>query len=194
MPIGTIVADDYIDDPNRTVAEVQTALNQNFDYLRSMQSELGALSSTVLREASVRSVGNSAGNVPDKAVLDSRLGTTGNLGSAATTPLSELFSKAGLTTPQVIFSGSATSVAAPSAGVYLVYITGSISSFDEVFTVVVRDLTQSLATGTIKIDQNGSDKIFTVSRCNNGSLSVEKLTEGVFGGTTLNITRVEKIL
>jgi len=194
MPIGTIVADDYIDDPNRTVAEVQTALNQNFDYLRSMQAELGALSSTVLREAAVRSVGNSTGNVPDKAVIDSRLGTTGNLGSAATTPLSELFSKAGLTTPQVIFSGSATSVAAPSAGVYLVYITGSISSFDEVFTVVVRDLTQSLVSGTIKIDQNGSDKIFTVSRCNNGSLSVEKLTEGVFGGTTLNITRVEKIL
>ena len=194
MPIGTIVADDYIDDPNRTVAEVQTALNQNFDYLRSMQAELGALSSTVLREAAVRSVGNSTGNVPDKAVIDSRLGTTGNLGSAATTPLSELFSKAGLTTPQVIFSGSATSVAAPSAGVYLVYITGSLSSFDEVFTVVVRDLTQSLATGTIKIDQNGSDKIFTVSRCNNGSLSVEKLTEGVFGGTTLNITRVEKVV
>ena len=194
MPIGTIVADNYIDDPNRTVSEVQTALNQNFDYLRSMQAELGALSSTVLREASVRSIGNSTGNVPDKAVLDSRLGTTGNLGGSATTPLSELFSKAGLTTPQVIFSGSATSVAAPSAGVYLVYITGSISSFDEVFTVVVRDLTQSLATGTIKIDQNGSDKIFTVSRCNNGSLSVEKLTEGVFGGTTLNITRVEKIL
>jgi len=194
MPIGTIVADDYIDDPNRTVAEVQTALNQNFDYLRSMQAELGALSSTVLREASVRSIGNSTGNVPDKAVLDSRLGTTGNLGGSATTPLSELFSKAGLTTPQVIFSGSATSVAAPSAGVYLVYITGSISSFDEVFTVVVRDLTQSLATGTIKIDQSGSDKIFKVSRCNNGSLSVEKLTEGVFGGTTLNITRVEKIL
>ena len=84
MPTGPIVADNYIDDPNRTTEEVQDALNQNFDYLRSMQAELGALSSTVLREASVRSIGNSNGNVPDKAVIDSRLGTTGNLGNAAT--------------------------------------------------------------------------------------------------------------
>ena len=80
MPNGTIVADDYIDDPNRTVSEVQAALNQNFDYLRSLQAEMAALSSTVLREASVRSIGNSTGNVPDKAVIDARLGTTGNIG------------------------------------------------------------------------------------------------------------------
>jgi len=79
MPTGTIVADDYIDDPNRTVSEVQVALNQSFDYLRSLQAEMAALTSTVLREASVRSVGNSTGNVPDKAVIDARLGTTGNI-------------------------------------------------------------------------------------------------------------------
>jgi len=194
MPTGPIVADNYIDDPNRTTEEVQDALNQNFDYLRSMQSELGALSSTVLREASVRSVGNSAGNVPDKAVLDSRLGTTGNLGGSATTPLSELFSKSGITSPQVIFSGSATSVAAPSAGVYLVYIDTSLAGFTNCFAVVVRDLTESITFGTISAGKNGSNLVLKAASCINGSFNVTRWTQGDFGNTTLNITRVEKIL
>lgn len=93
MPTGNIVADDYIDDPNRTVSEVQTALNQQFDYLRSLKAEVDALSSTVIREAAVRSVGSAAGNVPDKAVLDARLATTGNLGNMATKTASDYLKK-----------------------------------------------------------------------------------------------------
>jgi len=128
MPNGTIVADDYIDDPNRTVSEVQAALNQNFDYLRSLQAEMAALSSTVLREASVRSIGNSTGNVPDKEVLDSRLGTTGdissrlgttgNLGSAATesyqTAMVVLGRDFGSQTVQVTRIGNVVTIAARS--------------------------------------------------------------------------------
>ena len=194
MPTGPIVADNYIDDPNRTTEEVQDALNQNFDYLRSMQSELGALSSTVLREASVRSVGNSAGNVPDKAIIDARLGTTGNLGGSATTPLSELFSKSGVTSPQVIFSGSATAVAAPSAGVYLVYILSTTSTYTFCFTVVVSDLTKSFATGTSHIGLNGTNLVVTTAICGSGTLTVSRWTQGGFGYTSLNIVRVEKVV
>ena len=83
MPTGPIVADNYIDDPNRTTEEVQDALNQIFDYVRAVKSELDALSSPNLREAAVRSIGTLADNVPDTGVLNTRLGTTGNLGTAA---------------------------------------------------------------------------------------------------------------
>lgn len=42
MPTGTIVADDYIDNPNRTVTEVQVALNGLLDYVRSLKAEIDA--------------------------------------------------------------------------------------------------------------------------------------------------------
>lgn len=83
MPTGPIAADNYIDDPNRTTEEVQDALNQIFDYVRSLKAEVDVLSSTVVREAAVRGVGSGLTQVPDNTELNTRLGTTGNLGNAA---------------------------------------------------------------------------------------------------------------
>ncbi|MGP4843302.1 hypothetical protein ACTXGQ_04150 [Marinobacter sp. 1Y8] len=106
MPNGPIAADDYIDDPERTTEEVQDALNQLFDYSRSLQVELEALSSTEIREAAVRSVGSGVGEVPDKAVLDARLGTTGDLDLSNYLPKSEFNPEA----PTLVWSGAATTV------------------------------------------------------------------------------------
>lgn len=53
MPTGTIVADNYIDDPDRTVAEMQVAMNGLFDYVRSIKDELAVLSRQEFRECAV---------------------------------------------------------------------------------------------------------------------------------------------
>lgn len=81
MPTGNIVPDDYIDDPNRQAVDMQNAFNSAFDFLRALVNELDALSDPTIREAAVRDVGSAVGQVPDKAVLDARLGTSSNLGN-----------------------------------------------------------------------------------------------------------------
>lgn len=57
MPTGNIVADDYIDDPDRTAAEMQVAFNELFDYVRSQVAELSVLSRQEFRECAVRDPG-----------------------------------------------------------------------------------------------------------------------------------------
>lgn len=135
MPTGTIVADNYIDDPNRTVSEMQTAMNQHLDYTRSLKTELAGLSSTTIREAAVRSVGTSANQIPDKEILDARLATTGNLGNMATKTASNYLAKSEFnpTSPTQVWSGSALSVPIGSLsesgpGVYIINSSGSNST------------------------------------------------------------------
>lgn len=130
MPTGTIVADDYIDDPDRTVSEMQAAMNQNLDYLRALKAEIDALSDTTIREAAVRAVGNLTGNVPDKAVLDARLGTTGNLDLSAYLTKSD-FDPA---SPALVWSGSATKVPMSSLseggpGLYVVMDNSDVTAY-----------------------------------------------------------------
>lgn len=53
MPTGNIVADDYIDDPDRTVPEMQVAMNGLFDYVRSLKAEFASFRRQELGEAAV---------------------------------------------------------------------------------------------------------------------------------------------
>ena len=64
------------DDIAEEINAVSVAANAVAGDLAALDASLGT--------ASERNVGDGAGLVPDKAVLDTRLGTTGNLGSAAT--------------------------------------------------------------------------------------------------------------
>ena len=79
MPSGNLPASGYLGDGQRTTSEFQGGIDDLLDYVRSLKSEVDALSATVIKEAAVRGVGNGAGLLPDKAVLDTRLGTAGNL-------------------------------------------------------------------------------------------------------------------
>jgi len=83
MPSGTLPVNGYLGDGQRTTGEFQGGIDELLAYVNSLKAEVDALSSQVIREAATRGVGNTAGLVPDKAVLDARLGTTGILGSAA---------------------------------------------------------------------------------------------------------------
>lgn len=73
MPTTQIVADNYIDDPNRSTEEVQDALNGLFDFARETEAELAALSGTRFKEGAVRNVGSDDDELPDNAELNSRL-------------------------------------------------------------------------------------------------------------------------
>lgn len=84
MPTGNLPANNYLGDGQRTTSEFQTGIDELLAYVNSLKAEVDALSATVIKEAAVRGVGNATGLVPDKAVLDTRLGTGGNLGTAAT--------------------------------------------------------------------------------------------------------------
>lgn len=84
MPNGSLPAAGYLGDGQRTTVEFQDGLDELLAYVRSLKAEVDALSATVIKEGAVRGVGNGAGLLADKAVLDARLGTTGNLGTAAT--------------------------------------------------------------------------------------------------------------
>lgn len=83
MPNSTLPGNNYLGDGQRTTSEFQAGIDQVAAWLNAAQDELDALTGTTFGEAAVRGVGTSAGNVPDKAVLDTRLGTSGNLGSMA---------------------------------------------------------------------------------------------------------------
>lgn len=83
MPSGTLPANGYLGDGQRTTGEFQGGIDELLAYVNTLKAEVDALTSTVIREAATRSVGGAAGNVPDTAQLDTRLGTSGNLGDAA---------------------------------------------------------------------------------------------------------------
>lgn len=83
MPSGTLPNAGSLGDPQITTGDYQTQINQLLAYVRSLQSELAALSGTTIREGAVRGVGDGASLLADKAVLDERLGTSGNLGTMA---------------------------------------------------------------------------------------------------------------
>ena len=83
MPNLPLPSTDFLGDGQRTTAEFQDAIDQVQNWLIVAQAELDALSDTTFGEAAVRGVGNLTGDVPDKAVLDTRLGTSGNLGTVA---------------------------------------------------------------------------------------------------------------
>src|SRR6056297_1071101 len=95
MPNGTLPEDNYLGDGERTTGEFQGGINELLNYVNSLKAEVDALSSQVIREAAVRGVGDATGSLTDRGVgsgatqipdnnqIDARLGTSGNLGSAA---------------------------------------------------------------------------------------------------------------
>lgn len=84
MPSGNLPNSGSLGDPQITNGDYQTQINQLLSYVRSLKAEVDALSGTEIKEGAVRGVGNGAGLLADKATLDARLGTGGNLGSSAT--------------------------------------------------------------------------------------------------------------
>lgn len=83
MPSGTLPIAGYLGDPQRTTNEFQGGIDELLAYVKSLKAEVDALSSNVIREAAVRGIGTAAGNVPDTAALNTRLGTSANLNLAA---------------------------------------------------------------------------------------------------------------
>ena len=83
MPTGILPEDDYVDHPDRTVPEMQVLFNDLFDFLRMFETELNALSDPTIREGAVRDVGTALDALPDNDELNTRIGTAGNLGTAA---------------------------------------------------------------------------------------------------------------
>lgn len=165
MPTAPLVADDYIDDPNRTTEEVQDALNSHLDFSREIKFELSTLSSTTFREAAVRGVGDALTEVPDNDELNSRLGTTGNLGNAATKTMGAgggldadlLDGKEGADylsrDATLLYDGStygpiSVSAFGPDPGIYVV-VAG-----DNAYSVVIRDSSE---------DANGSSAMTLIS-------------------------------
>lgn len=76
MPNGTLPEDNYLGDGERTTGEFQGGIDQLLNYVNSLKAEVDALSSQVIREAAVRSVGTGANELPansdlgDAAYLD----------------------------------------------------------------------------------------------------------------------------
>lgn len=83
MPTGSLPANNYLGDGQRTTSEFQTGIDQLLAYANSLKAEVDALSATIIKEAAVRGVGTGATDLVQTSQLDTRLGTSGNLGGAA---------------------------------------------------------------------------------------------------------------
>lgn len=127
MPSGNLPALNFLGDGQRTTGEFQAAVNELQNYVVSLKNEVDALSNTIVKEPAVRDIGAAAGNVPDTAVLNTRLATTGNLGDAAQSSLNKLID----ITLSVAAGGSnagnvgATSSEAPLLAIYAYCTTNS---------------------------------------------------------------------
>lgn len=104
MPNGNLPINGYLGGGQRTTGEFQDGIDELLAYVNTLKSEVDALSSKVIKEAatrgvgtgasdvpansdlgsaSLRDVGTAAANLPDTTELNTRLATTGNLGTAA---------------------------------------------------------------------------------------------------------------
>lgn len=108
MPNGTLPVTGYLGDENRLTSEFQGGIDELLAYVKTLKTEVDALSAQVIKEAAVRGVGDASGLLTDRAIgdtagqlnirgvgtgltqlpdnnrLNTRLATTGNLGTAAT--------------------------------------------------------------------------------------------------------------
>ncbi|WP_138438603.1 hypothetical protein [Marinobacter alexandrii] len=84
MPTGNLPVNNYLGDGQRTTSEFQTGIDQLLAYANSLKAEVDALSAAVIKEAAVRGVGTGLTDLVETSQLDTRLATTGNLGTAAT--------------------------------------------------------------------------------------------------------------
>lgn len=132
MPNSSLPGNTYLGDGQRTTVEMQNALDQVATWLNAAQAELNALTGTTLREGAVRSVGTGTDQIPDKEILDTRLGTTGNLGDAALrdvgTGTAQLVEGARIVkvasgTGAGIASGGSNAISIPAADIQLYAIT-----------------------------------------------------------------------
>lgn len=83
MPSGTLPSAGSLGDANILTGDYQTQINQLLAYVRSLQTELASLSGTQIKEGAVRAVGTGLSDLVQTSRLNTRLATTGNLGSAA---------------------------------------------------------------------------------------------------------------
>lgn len=126
MPSGTLPAEGSLGTPEISTGDFQAQINQLLAYVRSLQSEVAALSGTVIKEGAVRGVGDGASLLADKGVIDARLGTGGNLGSMAVKSSEDYLSSS--TIPSIIWSDTPTSsitqstLGDPGSGLYLVKV------------------------------------------------------------------------
>lgn len=77
MPSGTLPNAGSLGDPQITTGDYQTQINQLLAYVRSLQSEVAALSGTQIKEGAVRGVGTAASELVETSILDTRLAALG---------------------------------------------------------------------------------------------------------------------
>ena len=65
MPNGTLPIAGYLSDGQRTTSEFQGGIDELLAYVRTLKAEVDALSATVIKEAAVRGVGITAGDLTD---------------------------------------------------------------------------------------------------------------------------------
>ncbi len=193
MPNSTLPGNTYLGDGQRTTAEMQAGLDQVAAWLNAAQAELNALTGTTFGEAAVRGVGSSAGQVPDKAVLDTRLGTAGNLGSIASEDAADYVSRAEFEGPTLVWSGSDSSpnmseLSEGGPGFYIVKDTGGAEH-----SIYIRSTTQNTAgSATIGPVGSGDFKIFVLEYTSSGDFRVEELDYGS-GSPFLVLNLIEAI-
>lgn len=189
MPAGTLPITGYLGDGQRTTGEFQDGVDELLAYVKSLKAEVDALSATVIKEAAVRAVGAAAGNVPDTAVLDTRLGTASNLNLAPDVE-SGAFDPG---SPTLVWSGSDTSVAMTAlseqgGGFYLLQ-----TNQNNIYSIHLRD-GGTVSYGSARVDANTTSNLKAYTTYYNGGsffLPVAEVTSSVT--TYQTITAIYKV-
>ena len=149
MPTGTLPNAGSLGDPQITTGDYQTQINQLLSYVRSLKAEVDALSGTTLKEGAVRGVGTASNELVETSQLNTRLGTSGALGSMAQESDSDYVLRADIdpASPTTVWTGPSTSSDPANwtengTGFYLIGW-GSFSSEENGNTLIFRDRSTS---------------------------------------------------
>lgn len=177
MPSGNLPALNFLGDGQRTTGEFQAAVNELQNYVVALKNEVDALSNTVVKESAVRTVGSGTGDIPDKAVLDTRLGTEGNLSGMATEDPANYISNSDLNTPKSVWTGqqNALNISELSEGGPGLYIVRD--HFGEDYSIYIRSTTNG-ASGSAQITAVGAEyfRIKVLRYTSSGDFRIEELT------------------
>jgi hypothetical protein len=208
MPSGTLPNAGSLGDPQITTGDYQTQINQILAYVRSLQAEVATLSGTTIKEGAVRGVGTAASELVETSQLDTRLGTSGNLGSAALldtgtadTELATVGDNDIRYMPrgwQAVFAGTASSVTqsamgSPGAGLYAVRFFGQGST--DYTSLMYYDGANNASFSSGLIDRTSAYWIDSVYMSPSGTITAEgwaisKSSGEVIGETGLSILEV----
>jgi len=170
------------------INDVSVAVNAVADDLAALDDSLGT--------ASERNVGDGAGLVPDTAVLNTRLGTSGNLGSIASEDATDYVSRAEFEGPTLVWSGSDSSpnMSELSEGGPGFYIVRDDSGADH--SIYIRSTSNGAAgSSTISFVGSSSFRINVLEYTSSGDFRIEELffSSGTTQLTLLLIDAVYKV-